>query len=127
MNVLISIKPNYVSEILNGNKKYEYRKSIFKRNVNKVYIYSTNPKKRIIGYFEYSGYLSGTPDEIWNITKEFSGIDKNSYFEYFNNKELAYAIRIKNLNIFDVPLDPKNNIENFKSPQSYMYLDGDLD
>lgn len=31
MKVLLSIKPEFVEEIILGNKKFEYRKSIFKR------------------------------------------------------------------------------------------------
>ena len=58
MNALISIKPKYVEEIINKNKKYEYRKSIFKKDIDKVYIYSTRPNKQIVGYFKYSGYLN---------------------------------------------------------------------
>ena len=30
MNVLLSIKPKYANQIINGNKKYEFRKSVFK-------------------------------------------------------------------------------------------------
>ena len=41
MNVLLSIKPKYANQILNGNKRYEFRKSVFKnRNLDVVYIYS---------------------------------------------------------------------------------------
>ncbi len=53
MNVLLSIKPKYVNEIINGNKRYEFRKVIFRnRNVTTVYIYSSSPEKQIVGSFE---------------------------------------------------------------------------
>lgn len=127
MNALISIKPKYVEEITSKNKKYEYRKNIFKKDINKVYIYSTSPNKEIIGYFKYSGYLKGTPEEIWRITKEFSGIDETSYYNYFDNNECAYAIKIEKLHIFKEPIDPKSRINNFFAPQSYIYLEGDIE
>ena len=123
----MSIKPKYVEQILNENKKFEYRKSIFKRNIDKVYIYSTSPKQQIVGYFKYTGYLDGHPKEIWDITKEVAGIDEISYYEYFNNRECAYAIKIEKVHIFEVPIDPKNKIEKFNAPQSYMYLEGDIE
>lgn len=127
MNALISIKPKYVEEIINKNKKYEYRKSIFKKDIDKVYIYSTRPNKQIVGYFKYSGYLNGAPEEIWKITKDFSGIDEISYYKYFNNKECAYAIKIEELHIFKDPIDPKSKINKFVAPQSYIYLEGDIE
>ncbi|EOU1571268.1 hypothetical protein ACHM17_08180 [Clostridium perfringens] len=127
MNALISIKPKYVEEIINKNKKYEYRKSIFKKDIDKVYIYSTRPNKQIVGYFKYSGYLNGAPEEIWKITKDFSGIDEISYYKYFNNKKCAYAIKIEELHIFKEPIDPKRKINKFVAPQSYIYLEGDIE
>lgn len=127
MNALISIKPKYVEKIISKNKKYEYRKNIFKKNIDKIYIYSTSPDKQIVGYFEYSGYLNGTPEEIWRITKGFSGIDEASYYKYFNNKECAYAIKIEKLHIYKEPIDPKSRINKFVAPQSYIYLEGDIE
>ena len=41
MKVLLSIKPEFVQEIFTGKKKYEYRKAIFTRSVDKVVVYST--------------------------------------------------------------------------------------
>ncbi len=46
MDVLLSVKPKYANEIIAGRKKYEVRKSIFKReNIEKMYIYSSSPVK----------------------------------------------------------------------------------
>jgi len=53
MNVLLSIKPKYANQILNGNKRYEFRKSVFNhRDLEMVYIYSSSPIKRIVGAFD---------------------------------------------------------------------------
>ena len=39
MNVLLSVKPKYANEIISCRKKYEFRKSIFKReNIKKMYM-----------------------------------------------------------------------------------------
>lgn len=126
LNVLISIKPKYIKEIISGKKKYEYRKSIFRKNVEKVYIYSTSPKQRIIGYFKYKGYLEGTPGQIWEITKKFSGIDIKSYNKYFDKSPCAYAIKIEQVYLFKTPINPKMKFEKFFPPQSYKYLKGDI-
>lgn len=125
--MLISIKPKYVKEIISGKKKYEYRKCIFRKNIDKVYMYSTSPEQRIIGYFEYKGYLEGTPSQVWEITKEFSGIDDKSYYEYFDKSSCAYAIKIERIYLFPTPIDPKTKFKKFIPPQSYKYLKGDID
>lgn len=121
-NVILSIKPKYVKEILGGNKKYEYRKKIFKKDIDKVYIYESAPKKRIIGYFIYKGALEGDINFIWNETCDFSGISKLEYNEYFNNKNKAYAIIIEEIYLFKEPLNPYKIFGNFIAPQSYKYI-----
>lgn len=126
LNVLISIKPKYVQQILSGNKKFEYRKRIFKKEIDKVYIYSTSPEQKIVGYFQYSGYLSESPEKVWDITNNYSGIGKKEYFEYFKKSSYAYAIKIEQIYEFENPINPKEKFEKFIPPQSYCYLEGDI-
>lgn len=126
LNAILSIKPLYVEQIIKGNKKYEYRKYIFKRNIKRVYVYSTYPEKKIVGYFNFEGYIKDSPDNIWNKTRSYSGIDKNSYDEYFKDRDIGYAINIKSFNKFKEPLDPKEIFGTFIPPQSYKYIDFDL-
>ena len=66
-NVLMSIKPSYAEMILNGIKRYEFRKRGFKKQIDKIFIYSTKPVSKIIGYFTFDKVLKGTPSEIWEI------------------------------------------------------------
>ena len=48
MKVLLSIKPEFVEKIFAGTKKYEFRKSLFKKNgVKDVVIYASAPIKRV--------------------------------------------------------------------------------
>ena len=47
--ILLSINPNHVENIMNGTKRYEYRKVACKRQVDKILIYSTNPIMRVVG------------------------------------------------------------------------------
>ena len=125
MNLLISIKPEYVEKIVSSEKKYEFRRSIFRKNVEKIYIYSTSPEKKIVGYFEFKEYIEDTPDNLWNNFSDVAGISKESFFDYFKEKDTGFAIKIDNLNIFSQPIDV-NIIDNFRAPQSFCYVDGDL-
>ena len=121
MKVLLSIKPKFVESIIKGNKKYEYRKAIFKKNVDTVVIYKTTPFCKIIGEFEIDGILYDTPENIWQITQEFAGITQDYFDKYFYNRKIAYAIKIGNIKQYE--LEPKDIIKQFTAPQSFMYWD----
>ncbi len=127
MNVIISIKPKYVESILLGNKKFEFRKVKFQRtDIDKIYIYSTYPVKRIVGYFKYDGIIEGTAIDIWNKTKNFSGTIAEFFFKYFHRRSTAYAIKINKLVIFSEPIDPKKIWSDFRAPQSFMYFEEEI-
>lgn len=123
MNVILSIKPEFVEKILSGVKKYEYRKVAFKRPVSRVYIYSSSPVKRIVAEFMLDTVLSDSPIKIWEKTKDFSGIEKKYFFEYFGDREQAFALKIKNLHIYNQMYNPYEILPNFIAPQSYCYID----
>ena len=61
-DVILSIKPKYVQSILSGEKQYEFRKAIFKnRTIDRVFIYSSAPVKRIVALFEIGTILEDHP------------------------------------------------------------------
>jgi len=128
MNVLLSIKPTYVKEIIAGNKKYEFRKVIFKtpHKIEKVFIYSSYPVKNIIGTFTIGKIIKGTPEDLWHQCHQFAGIKKKDFFKYFNNKNQGFAISIENIEIFLKPLDPYKSIIDFKAPQSFCYVENNF-
>ena len=74
--ILLSINPRYVEKILSGEKKYEFRTRIAKRKVDSILIYSTAPVKRVLAEVTVKKVLKGSPDELWDITEKYSGIDK---------------------------------------------------
>jgi type I restriction enzyme S subunit len=123
MNVLLSVKPEYAEKIIKGKKKYEFRRSIFKRNdIEKIFIYSSSPIRKIIASFEIEKIVNDSPESIWKLCQKYGGISKKDFFVYFKNSESAYAIKICNVFIFQEPIDPYNIIEDFKPPQSFYYL-----
>lgn len=123
MNVLLSVKPKYAEKIMGGEKKYEFRRSIFRRNdIETVYIYSSSPVSKITAAFKIERVLADSPEKIWKLCHKYAGIPKKDFFEYFKNSDTAYAIEIVNVNIFQVPIDPCHVIENFVPPQSFYYL-----
>jgi type I restriction enzyme S subunit len=125
MDVILSIKPKYVQSIIKGDKRYEFRKSIFKnRTINRVFIYSSAPVKQIVALFEIGTILEDHPAVLWDTVREYAGIDDREFFSYFAGKTRGYAIGIENVQEFDAPIDPRASIPGFVPPQSYCYLDG---
>ena len=96
MNVMLSIKPKYVDAITKGEKKYEFRKVIFRKgSVNTIFIYSSSPVKKIVGCFSIGTILRDDPKSIWEKVSEESGISEEDYFQYFRDRNIGYAIEIK--------------------------------
>jgi predicted transcriptional regulator len=122
-NILMSIKPEYVDMIFHGNKKYEFRKHGFKRPVEKVFVYSTKPICKIVGFFTFNQISRGTPAEIWESCSEFAGISGIDFFEYFKNRNIAYAIKIEGVFELSSPISPYDMVEAFKPPRTFMYID----
>lgn len=126
--VLMSIKPKYVEGILNGSKHFEFRRAIFKQDlVDRVIIYASSPVKKVVAEFDVADIMADSPEFLWERCKDHSGIDKESFMRYFSDKEKGFSIVIKNLTIYKKPIDPYKRLENFRPPQSYMYLDNKLD
>jgi len=124
MDVLLSIKPKYVRSILEGEKRYEFRKAIFRnRSVHRVFIYSSAPVKRIVALFEISRIIEDHPSALWDQTRDHAGINDAEFFSYFAGRSRGYAIGIMNVKKFDTPIDPKEDIPGFVPPQSYCYVD----
>jgi len=125
-NVILSIKPKYAQAIISGVKKVEFRKKIFKRPVDKVYIYSSSPTKKIIGYFTFLEIVEETPIELWTKFQNVGSIEKADFFEYFKDYEKGFAIIVANVEKFKKGIDPIEFFENFCAPQSYLYIEENL-
>jgi len=122
MKVLLSIKPEFAFKIFDGEKKFEFRKVIFKNlNVRTVVVYASSPVQQVIGEFEIEDILSSSPNEIWELTKNHSGISEEFFYKYFADREIAHAIKIKNTKKYRRPLSIRDDF-NVVPPQSYVYL-----
>ena len=122
----MSIKPCFCDSIFKGLKLYEYRKKVFKHSdVDKVYVYSSKPISKIVGYFTIKRIISDTPSMIWDVTHEHGGITKKQFQEYFQGHSVAHAIKIDEVVKIN-PINPKEVIKGFTAPQNYCYLEKDL-
>jgi len=122
MKVILSIKPEFAEKIFDGSKQYEFRRSIFKDpNVKTVVVYASSPVQKIIGEFEIERILNLSLDNLWDTTQDFSGITKDYFLSYFENKDAGYAIKIKKAKKYNKPLCIREDF-NATPPQSFLYL-----
>ena len=123
MDVLLSIKPGFASAIFSGEKKFEFRRAIFKdKNVKKVYVYASKPIGLVIGEFEIEEVITEEPNSLWNITKGASGISKKYFDEYFEGKQIAHAIKVSGAQEYAKPATLMELFNINRPPQSFMYV-----
>lgn len=122
MSVLLSIKPKYVKEIESGTKLYEFRKSIFKKDTNEIWVYASAPIKQIVGKIYIDKIIEDSPKNLWSNCKNYAGIEQVDFFKYFACKEKGYAIKIKKYEAFKSPINPYKEKKDFTAPQSYAYI-----
>ena len=119
--ILISIKPQFADLILNGRKKFEFRKNLPSREVESLVIYASSPVSRVIGEVEVTNTLSYAPNTLWRKTYKNAGISKSFFDSYFQGKEVANAYVLGKFRRFKkskslLEYDVKT------APQSYIYL-----
>ena len=122
MKVLLSIKPEYAERIFSGDKKYEFRRVVFKNTeANTVVVYASAPISKVVGEFEIGGILADSPEQLWEVTKKHAGIDDNFFFEYFSGRNVGYAIKVKNPKKYSKALDVREHFS-LAPPQSFAYI-----
>ncbi len=123
--ILLSINPQHVEQIMNGDKIYEFRKTQCKKRVDKIVIYSTSPVMKVVGEADVADILVDDPQTIWKITEKKSGIEKDFFDMYFAGKKRAIAYKLKHIIQYDVPKDLcEYGIKT--APQSFCYMNASV-
>ena len=122
MDILISMHPEFITQINLGLKKFEYRKTLPKLSVNTVYIYGTRPLSRVVAKFEVKRVISDNLISLWEKTNYNSGITKERFFQYFGEHNNGYAIEIVNFRLLPHPLQIEEFCGKKHPPQNFYYL-----
>lgn len=120
-SILLSVNPEYVDKIFAGSKKYEYRKRLAIKTVDKILIYSTAPIMNVVGAVQVVETISASPTALWECTKKFAGISREKYRKYFKGCKVAYAYQLGRV----IRYDPPKELGEFNvnlPPQSFIYL-----
>ena len=122
MKVVLSIKPEFANKIFDGTKKYEFRKVIFKNDkIKTIIVYASSPVQQVIGEFEIEKIINHDIDTLWGLTQRFSGISEEYFYQYFAEKEIGYAIKIKKTKRYKQPKCLRTDY-NLLPPQSFVYF-----
>lgn len=108
---------------MDGTKHYEYRKAVPVKKVTHIVVYASSPKKKIVGIAEVEKVISGPVAQIWKKTSAYSGINKEAYFEYFAEKDVAYAFKLSEIKKLKSDVSPFDFWKDFSIPQSFRYLE----
>ena len=118
---MLSINPEYAERILAGLKKYEFRKRLANKTVDKIIIYSTFPIMKVVGEVKVIKIISSSPSALWEQTKKSAGISRDKYRQYFKGCKVAYAYQLGEV----IQYDPPKQLSEFNvdlPPQSFIYL-----
>lgn len=119
--ILISINPVHVENIINGKKKYEFRKIAAKQDISSIIIYETTPIKRIVAEAEILDVMMLPPEQLWQETKQAAGISKMFFDDYFQGRQIAYAYKLGKITVYKEP----KKLSEFgvkSAPQSFVYV-----
>ena len=119
--LLMSINPEHVNNILSGAKRFEFRKTRCKEDIDPIIIYSTSPIMKVVAEAEVTGIIEDTPQGVWESTFDAAGINKDFFDSYFAGRSVAIAYALGTVRPFKTPL----SLSDFgitSPPQSYIYI-----
>lgn len=123
MKVILSIKPKFAKKIFEGTKKFEFRRSIFKKKgIKKIVVYASAPISKVVGEFEIDKIIHEDVCVLWAITRLNAGITPEFFDRYFEGKEKGYAIKVKNPKRYARRYDIKEKY-GIGAPQSFAYVE----
>ena len=122
--IIMSIRPNFSKQIMEGDKLIEIRKKFNRKWKNhKVTIYSSSPRKELVGYATINNVIEDKPEKVWSCYSDQLGCSKSEFDDYTKGQEKIYAIFLGDINKFynDLSLNYLSNFLERKlhPPQSY--------
>ena len=121
MIVFLSIYPQHAESILDGRKRFEFRR-VPPKEAKRVILYATSPVQRIVGHAEVVGIHQGTPEALWKKCSGAAGISRDCFMAYFAGRQQAFAMEVERPTRLVHPVEV-GFLGKFAIPQSYRYLD----
>ena len=121
-DVLISIRHKYAEQIYQTTKVFELRHLEPRIPHGTImWIYEPKPVGMITGFCRYDGLMKYTPEVLWRRFSEFLGVTEDKFFEYYQDREFAYAWCVALPYKLPQPI-PLAHVGLTRPPQSYQFL-----
>ncbi len=120
-SIMLSIHPRFAHLIMSGEKRFEFRTRVARTAISRIVVYATFPECRVIGEVSVKDVLCNTPESIWEHTAEAAGINQVAFFDYFQNRDKAYAYSLHSPLKYAVPKE-LSDFGIALPPQSFVYL-----
>lgn len=75
-SIVIAIRHEYVTKILDGSKTFEYRRVLPTKKQSFMLIYETSPVSKVVAAAEVVEVLSLSLPDLWSATSGRGGIEK---------------------------------------------------
>jgi predicted transcriptional regulator len=118
----MSIRPQFANAILDGSKTVEFRKRRLAGDVTRVVIYITSPVQAVVGEFTVADQVVASPQTLWRRYRLVAGIDRASFFKYFDGSSDAVGILIDAVVQYKEPQTLRQFDPSMRPPQSFQYL-----
>lgn len=129
--VLVSIRPEYASKIMDGEKTVELRRRFPEATAvgATILIYSSSPVQAIVGFATIKDVLRLPVKTIWRDHGAAACIGKADFDAYFSGLTEGYAIILKDVKSLSNQLKATDLQEEFGfvAPQSFRYVDSEYD
>lgn len=117
----MSINPQHVDNILSGTKRFEFRKTKCKEEIDAIIIYSTAPIMKVVAEVEVTDIIEDSPQMVWRKTADAAGINKEFFDDYYSGRRTAVAYVLGHIKKYQAPKE----LSDFgikAAPQSYVYV-----
>jgi predicted transcriptional regulator len=125
-DLLLSIRPNYVDDILNGKKTVELRRRFSEAATagSILLIYSTSPTQAVVGYATIEAVKKLPLGKLWKLHGKDACVSREEFDQYFSGVSEGFAILLKDVTILKKRVSASHLREKlgFVPPQSFMYL-----
>lgn len=127
---ILSIRPEYATKIMSGEKTVELRRRFPAGTVTgaRAYVYATAPIQGIIGWATIADVKHLPVDKIWSKYRTVACINEADFWQYFGDLKDGYVLELDNVVQVTEPvsLTALKEHMNFSPPQSYCYADDAL-
>lgn len=120
--VLLPIQPQYATPIIEGRKKVEFRKTVFRTPPTHVVVYASSPVKCVVGYFNVSHVDVAPVHLLWSRYGEVGCIEEGDFTAYYGDREHGIVLGVGDVVVLNEPISLSDLGLDHRPPQSFMYL-----